>query len=91
MVPLSMQLPLHSLPSPLPSLPPHSASWDHIPDKLLAPKCLPRGLKIENRCTDGSFKDTALPGCQAQSQKRPEPQQGDITLPGVARAPVGTF
>lgn len=73
MVPLSMQSPAHqctldSPPSPLPSLPPHNASWDHFPDKLLAPKSSPRGLKIENRCTEGSFKDTALPGCQAQSQ-----------------------
>ena len=52
---------------PLPSLPPHGASWDHFPDKLLAPKSSPRGLKIENRCTEGSFKDTALLGCQAQA------------------------
>lgn len=72
MAPLSLRSPALqcTLVSPPTFLPPHSASWDHFPDKLLAPKSSPRGLKIENRCTEGSFKEAVLPGCQAQSWGR---------------------
>lgn len=95
MAPLSLRSPalqctLVSPPSSPTFLPPHSASWDHFPDKLLAPKSSPRGLKIENRCTEGSFKEAVLPGCQAQSWGRGLGwSKEDLTLWGVARAPVG--